>query len=161
MRSSAAERPELAKILRRLEPGDVLMVTRLDRLARSTRDLLNVLHMLGERGIGFRSLADSWANTTTAHGRLLVTMLAGIAEFERELIRARTGEGRKRAQARGVKFGRPPKLSAYQRQEALQRLAAGETQTDIARSYGVSHVTIGRLQGPVLRPFDGAGVPAV
>jgi DNA invertase Pin-like site-specific DNA recombinase len=161
MRSSAAERPELAKILRRLEPGDVLMVTRLDRLARSTRDLLNVLHMLGERGIGFRSLADSWANTTTAHGRLLVTMLAGIAEFERELIRARTGEGRKRAQARGVKFGRPPKLSAYQRQEALQRLAAGETQTDIARSYGVSHVTIGRLHGPVLRPFDGAGVPAV
>ena len=91
---------------------------------------------------------------------LLVTMLAGIAEFERELIRARTGEGRKRAQARGVKFGRPPKLSAYQRQEALQRLAAGETQTDIARSYGVSHVTIGRLQGPVLRPFEGAGAPA-
>jgi DNA invertase Pin-like site-specific DNA recombinase len=157
-----SDRPELAKILRRLEPGDVLMVARLDRLARSTRDLLNILHMLGERGIGFRSLADSWANTTTAHGRLLVTMLAGIAEFERELIRARTGEGRKRAQARGVKFGRPPKLSTYQRQEALQRLAAGETQTDIARSYGVSHVTIGRLQGPVLRPFDGgAGVPAV
>jgi DNA invertase Pin-like site-specific DNA recombinase len=147
------DRPELAKILRRLEPGDVLMVTRLDRLARSTRDLLNILHMLGERGIGFRSLADAWANTTTAHGRLLVTMLAGIAEFERELIRARTGEGRKRAQARGVKFGRPPK--------ALQRLAAGETQTDIARSYGVSHVTIGRLQGPVLRPFDGVGVPAL
>jgi DNA invertase Pin-like site-specific DNA recombinase len=151
-----SDRPELAKLLRRLDPGDVLMVTRLDRLARSTRDLLNILHMLGERGIGFRSLADAWADTTTAHGRLLVTMLAGIAEFERELIRARTGEGRKRAQARGVKFGRPPKLNAYQRQEALQRLAAGETQTDIARSYGVSHVTIGRVQGPVLRPFDGA-----
>jgi DNA invertase Pin-like site-specific DNA recombinase len=154
------DRHELAKLLRRLEPGDVLMVTRLDRLARSTRDLLNILHMLGEHSIGFKSLADAWADTTTAHGRLLVTMLAGIAEFERELIRARTGEGRKRAQARGVKFGRPPKLSSYQRQEALQRLAAGETQTDIARSYGVSHVTIGRLQGPVLRPFEGAGAPA-
>ena len=151
-----SDRPELAKLPRRLEAGDVLMVTRLDRLARSTRDLLNILHMLGERSISFKSLADAWADTTTAHGRLLVTMLAGIAEFERELIRARTGEGRKRAQARGVKFGRPPKLSAYQRQEALQRLAAGETQTDIARSYGVSHVTIGRLQGPVLRPFEGA-----
>ena len=137
MRPLFTHRPELAKILRRFQPGDVLMVARLDRLARSTRDLLNILHMLGERGIGFRSLADSWANTTTAHGRLLVTMLAGIAEFERELIRARTGEGRKRAQARGVKFGRPSKLNAYQRQEALQRLAAGETQTDIARSYGV------------------------
>ena len=156
-----SDRPELAKLLRRLDSGDVLMVTRLDRLARSTRDLLNILHMLGERSIGFKSLADAWADTTTPHGRLLVTMLAGIAEFERELIKARTGEGRKRAQARGVKFGRPPKLSAYQRQEALQRLGAGETQTDIARSYGVSHVTIGRLQGPVLRPFEGAGgVPA-
>ena len=123
-----SDRPELAKLRRRLEAGDVLMVTRLDRLARSTRDLLNILHMLGERSIGFKSLADAWADTTTAHGRLLVTMLAGIAEFERELIRARTGEGRKRAQARGVKFGRPP-----QRQEALQRLSACETQTDIAR----------------------------
>ena len=142
----------------RLEPGDVLMVTRLDRLARSTHDLLNILHMLGERSIGFKSLADAWADTTTPHGRLLVTMLAGIAEFERELIRARTGEGRKRAQARGVRFGRPPALTAHQRQEALKRLAAGETQTDIARSYNVSHVTIGRLQGAMLRPFEDAAV---
>ena len=83
------DRPELAKLLRRL----VLMITRLDRLARSTRDLLNILHTLGERSIGFKSLADAWADTTTPHGRLLVTMLAGIAEFERELIKARTGEG--------------------------------------------------------------------
>jgi DNA invertase Pin-like site-specific DNA recombinase len=151
------DRPELAKLLRRLEPGDVLMVTRLDRLARSTRDLLNILHTLGERSIGFKSLADAWADTTTPHGRLLVTMLAGIAEFERELIKARTGEGRKRAQARGVRFGRPP-ATAHQRQEALKRLAAGETQTDIARSYNVSHVTIGRLQGAMLRPFEDAAV---
>ena len=152
------DRPELAKLLRRLEPGDVLMATRLDRLARSTRDLLNILHTLGDRSIGFKSLADAWADTTTPHGGLLVTMLAGIAEFERELIKARTGEGRKRAQARGVRFGRPPALTAHQRQEALKRLAAGETQTDIARSYNVSHVTIGRLQGAMLRPFEGAGV---
>ena len=150
------DRPELAKLLRRL----VLMITRLDRLARSTRDLLNILHTLGERSIGFKSLADAWADTTTPHGRLLVTMLAGIAEFERELIRARTGEGRKRAQARGVRFGRPPALTAHQRQEALKRLAAGETQTDIARSYNVSHVTIGRLQGAMLRPFEDAAVVA-
>ena len=155
------DRPELAKLLRRLEPGDVLMVTRLDRLARSTRDLLNILHTLGERSIGFKSLADTWADTTTPHGRLLVTMLAGIAEFERELIKARTGEGRKRAQARGVRFGRPPALTAHQRQEALKRLAAGETQTDIARSYNVSHVTIGRLQGAMLRPFEDAASAAV
>jgi len=119
-----AGRVELAKVLRRLDKGDVLMVTRLDRLARSTRDLLNILHILGERSIGFKSLADAWADTTTPHGRLLVTMLAGIAEFERELIRARTGEGRKRAQARGVKFGRPPKLrhtNARRRSSGLLR----------------------------------------
>jgi DNA invertase Pin-like site-specific DNA recombinase len=140
------DRAELAKVLRRLEPGDVLVVTRLDRLARSTRDLLNVLHSLGERGVGFRSIADTWADTTTPHGRLMLTVLAGLAEFERELIKARTGEGRKRAQARGVRFGRPPKLNAHQRQEALARLAAGETQTDVARTYGVDATTIGRLQ---------------
>src|SRR5882724_1578819 len=117
------DRAELAKAIRRLEPGDVLVVTRLDRLARSTRDLLNVLATVGEREAGFRSLRDAWADTTTPHGRLMLTVLGGLAEFERELIRARTGEGRARARARGVKFGRPSKLSAFQRQEALQRLA--------------------------------------
>ena len=139
----------------------MLIVARLDRLARSTRDLLNILHQLAEKGAKFKSLHDPWCDTSTPQGELLLTVLAGFATFERHLIKARTDDGRKRAQARGVKFGRPPKLSAYQRQEALQRLAAGETQTDIARSYGVSHVTIGRLQGPVLRPFEGAAVPAV
>src|SRR5215475_4452549 len=134
-------RAELGKVLKRLQAGDVLVVTRLDRLARSTRDLLNILHSLGERSIGFKSLADAWADTTTPHGRLLVTMLAGIAEFERELIKARTGEGITRAKARGVKFGRPPKLTKHQRQEVLARLDQGEeTLTEIARSYAVSHV---------------------
>src|SRR5437870_4597226 len=140
------DRAELAKVMRVLEPGDVLMVTRLDRLARSTRDLLNTLHALGERQVGFKSLVDMWADTTTPHGRLLLTLLAGIAEFERELIRARTGDGRKRAKERGVRFGRPPKLTPHQRQEALARLAAGETQADIARTYNVDATTIGRLQ---------------
>ena len=123
----------------------MLIVTRLDRLARSTRDLLNILHTLGERGIGFKSLADAWADTTTPHGRLLVTMLAGIAEFERELIRARTSEGRARAKARGVRLGRRPKLTPHQKREALSRRANGEPLTEIARSYNVSHTTISRL----------------
>src|SRR5258705_12839315 len=87
-----------------------------------------------------------WADTTSAHGRLMLTVLGGLAEFERELIRARTGEGRKRAQDRGVKFGRPSKLTAHQRQEALARLANGETQADVARTYAVDPTTIGRLQ---------------
>jgi DNA invertase Pin-like site-specific DNA recombinase len=139
------DRPELAKVIRRLEPGDVLVVTRLDRLARSTRDLLNVLDEIGKRGAGFRSLKDTWADTTTPHGRLMLTVLGGLAEFERELIRARTGEGRARAKARGVKFGRPRKLTPHQRQEAIQRLQAGETMADVARTYAVDASTISRL----------------
>jgi DNA invertase Pin-like site-specific DNA recombinase len=139
------DRPELAKAIRRLEEGDVLVVTRLDRLARSTRDLLNVLDELSKRGAGFRSLKDTWADTTTPHGKLMLTVLGGLAEFERSLIAARTGEGRKRAQERGVRFGRPRKLTAHQRQEVLQRIAAGETQADIARLLNVSPPTISRL----------------
>jgi DNA invertase Pin-like site-specific DNA recombinase len=147
------DRPELVKAISRLEPGDVLVVTRLDRLARSTRDLLNVIAAITERGAGFKSLKDAWADTTSAHGRLMLTVLGGLAEFERELIRARTGEGRKRAKERGVRFGRPRKMTPHQRQEALQRLAAGETQADVARTYNVDATTIGRLLGD--RPFPG------
>jgi DNA invertase Pin-like site-specific DNA recombinase len=138
------DRTELAKVIGRLESGDVLVVTRLDRLARSTRDLLNVIEEVTKRGAGFKSLKDAWADTTSPHGRLMLTVLGGLAEFERELIRARTGEGRKRAQERGVRFGRPRKLTPLQRKEALGRLNAGETQADIARSYGVDATTIGR-----------------
>ena len=98
-----------------------------------------------KRGAGFRSLKDNWADTTTPHGKLMLTVLGGLAEFERSLIAARTGEGRKRAQERGVRFGRPRKLTAHQRQEVLQRIAAGETQADIARLLNVSPPTISRL----------------
>src|SRR5262245_29475244 len=80
------DRAELTKAIRRLGPGDVLVVTRLDRLARSTRDLLNVLATIGAREAGFRSLKDAWADTTTPHGRLMLTVLGGLAEFERELF---------------------------------------------------------------------------
>jgi DNA invertase Pin-like site-specific DNA recombinase len=147
------DRPELVKAIGRLEPGDVLVVTRLDRLARSTRDLLNIMAAIAERGAGFKSLRDAWADTTSAHGRLMLTVLGGLAEFERDLIRARTGEGRKRAKERGVRFGRPRKMTPHQRQEALQRLASGETQADVARTYNVDATTIGRLLGD--RPFPG------
>jgi DNA invertase Pin-like site-specific DNA recombinase len=139
------DRAELRKVVARLGEGDVLMVTRLDRLARSTRDLLNTLDEITKHGAGFKSLADSWADTTTPHGRLMLTVLGGLAEFERELIKARTGEGRARAKAEGVHMGRPPKLTPHQRREAIARRDAGEALTDIARTYGVSHTTIGRL----------------
>jgi DNA invertase Pin-like site-specific DNA recombinase len=110
---------------------------------------LHLLAAIAERGAGFRSSREVWADTTTAHGRLFITILGGISEFERELIRARCGEGIERAKRRGVRFGRPPKLTPHQRQEALARLADGETQTDIARSYNVDPVTIGRLAARV------------
>jgi Resolvase, N terminal domain len=105
-----------------------------------------------KRGVGFRSLQDTWADTTTPHGKLMVTVLGGLAEFERELIRARTGEGGKRAKERGVRFGRPRKMTPHQRQEALQRLAAGETQADVARTYAVDAATISRLAAA--SPFE-------
>jgi DNA invertase Pin-like site-specific DNA recombinase len=141
------DRVELAKVMKRLEAGDTLIVTRLDRLARSTRDLLNILHALAEKGAKFKSLADPWCDTTTPQGELLVTVLAGFATFERHLIKARTDDGRKRAKERGVRFGRPRKLDQHQRQEALQRLANGETLVDVARTFGVDATTIGRLSG--------------
>jgi DNA invertase Pin-like site-specific DNA recombinase len=140
------DRPELAKLLRRLDRDDVLIVARLDRLARSTRDLLNVLHDLTERGVKFRSIADAWCDTSTPHGQLLVTVLGGFAEFERGLIRARCGEGIKRAKQRGVRFGRPPKLNHDQRTEALTRLAAGESLTDVARTFAVDPSLLCRLR---------------
>ena len=139
------DRAELAKAICRLEPGDVLVVTRLDRLARSTRDLLNIVAAVAGREAAFRSLRDTWADTTTPHGRLMLTVLGGLAEFERELIRARTGDGRARAKTRGVKFGRPSALTPHQQHEVMQRLAQGEAQADLARSYGVSQATISRL----------------
>ena len=130
-----SDRAKLALLLRRVEAGDTILVTRLDRLARSTRDLLNILHQLAERKVGFRSPGDTWADTTSPHGRLMLTMLGGLAEFERELIRSRTGDGRKRAMAKGVKFGRPRKLDPHQRHEALERIGCGETYVAIARTY--------------------------
>src|SRR5262245_34573404 len=138
MSGAKSDRPELGKLLKHLAAGDVLMVTRLDRLARSTRDLLNILDLIGEAGAGFKSLADPWADTTTPHGRLMLTILGGLAEFERSLILARTSDGRTRAKANGVKFGRPRSMTAHQRQEAMERLAEGAVEADLARSYGVS-----------------------
>src|ERR1700753_1195174 len=139
------DRAQLRRVIDQLAAGDVLMVTRLDRLARSTRDLLNTLAAITDRKAGFRSLGDTWADTTTAHGRLMLTVLGGLAEFERELIRSRTTEGRERAKAKGVVMGRKPKLTYHQIKEALRRRDAGEPHRDIARSYNVSHSTISRV----------------
>ena len=139
------DREQLRKLLKAIDDGDTVIVTRLDRLARSTRDLLNILHDIEQAGANFKSLADAWADTTTPHGKLILTVMGGMAEFERTLIMARTSEGRKRAIAAGVRMGPKPKLTTYQRNEALKRKQAGESYTTIANSYGVSRATVCRL----------------
>lgn len=140
-----SNRAQLQRLMSVLDQGDLILITRLDRLARSTRDLLNILASFGSKGAVFRSLADSWADTTTPHGRLITTVLAGLAEFERELIRARTTEGRELAKKNGVKLGPKFKLTLHQRREAIARRERGEMLTVIARSYNVSDSTISRL----------------
>jgi len=138
-------RTQLRRCLSSLHAGDVLFVVRLDRLARSTRDLLNILAEVIERQAEFKSLCDTWADTTTPHGRLMLTVLGGLAEFERELIKARTSEGRKRAQERGVKFGPKFKLSSAQRNFVAQQRALGESVRQLAGILGVSKATVARV----------------
>ena len=139
-------RPELGALLETISRGDTLIVTRLDRLARSTYDLWTILRALDQCGASFKSLNESWADTTTAHGRLIVTIFAGVAEFERELIKARCDEGRARARATGKKLGGPkPKLDVTQIAEARDKLALGKSFVDVADDYGVSRDTIKRL----------------
>lgn len=141
-----SDRPQLAKAISALGSGDTLLVTRLDRLARSTRDLLNLLSQIGEAGATFKSLSDTWIDTTSPTGKLMLTVLGGLAEFERTLIKARTDTGIARARVAGVRFGRRPKLNAHQRREAIARREAGEPQSAIARTYNVDQATISMLR---------------
>ena len=142
-------RREFSKLMRALVPGDVVVVTRLDRLARSSRDLLNIVHDLEQAGCGFVSLAEVWCDTTTPSGKLLITVLGGIAEFERSLIMARTEAGIAKAREQGKRFGRPSALDAGQRRKIAERYAAGATMAQLAADCEVGEATIFRaLQGP-------------
>jgi DNA invertase Pin-like site-specific DNA recombinase len=142
-----ADRPQLAKMMAALKTGDIVLITKIDRLGRSTKDLLNLIGEMQKADANFKSLGDPMLDTTSANGELIFTILAAIATYERRLINARTSEGRKRAMANGVKFGRKSKLTPHQRAEAVQRRAAGETLTAIAKSYAVDVSTISRLAG--------------
>jgi DNA invertase Pin-like site-specific DNA recombinase len=139
------DRRELLKMLNALVPGDVVTVTRIDRFARSTFDLFAIVRKIVDAKAQFRSLAEPWADTGTRTGRLLISVLGGLADVERDLIRTRTAEGRSRAQKRGQHMGRPPKLTAAQQTEARRRRAEGATLAELARSYDVSKSTISRL----------------
>jgi len=137
-------RREFDKLMKALSPGDTVVVTKLDRLARSSRDLHNILHDLQEQSCGFVSLGETWYDTTTGIGRLMMTIMGGIAEFERGLIRWRCDDGIERAKAKGTKFGRPTALDAGQRRKIAERYAAGQTMAELAREYECGEATIWR-----------------
>jgi DNA invertase Pin-like site-specific DNA recombinase len=140
------DREQLQGLLKGLQPDQTVVVTRLDRLARSTVDLLTVIKAISDRKARFKSLAEPWADTTTPAGRLMLTVLGGLAEFERELIKARTSEGRERAKRAGVRMGRKPILTQHQIAEVRERKSGGESVRHLARSYGVSPNTISRVR---------------
>lgn len=140
-------RPELAKLLDHLRAGDVVTITRLDRLARSTRDLLDLTEQISQAEAGLRSLAEPWADTTTPAGRMVLTFFAGVAEFERSLIHERTSAGRVAAKAKGVRFGRPPALSTEQIAHAHQLITEDKKPAEIARLLGVHRATLYRALG--------------
>src|SRR5262249_56659422 len=127
------DRPEFVRLMRAITPGDTIVVSRLDRLVRSSRDLANVMHELDENGCGFVSLGESWCDTTTDVGRLVMTVMGGIAEFERKLIRKRCEEGIRRAKRKGTKFGRPTVLDHSQRRRVAERRTTGEAEARAAR----------------------------
>jgi len=143
-----ADRRELVKLLKELDAGDVVTVTRIDRLARSTFDLFAIVKRIVDAGAQFRSLAEPWADTSTSTGRLMIAVLGGLADVERDLIRTRTAEGRARATARGQHMGRPPRLTPAQKAEAQERRENGATLSELARSYGVSQSAISRATRP-------------
>jgi DNA invertase Pin-like site-specific DNA recombinase len=138
------DRPELSRLLDHLRPGDVLTVTRLDRLARSTTDLLHIAEKLQEIDAGLRSLAEPWADTTSPAGRMILTIFAGIADFERSLIGERTSAGRAAAKAKGVRFGPKPALNSDQVTHAKKMIAEGQSVSEIARLLGVHRATLYR-----------------
>ena len=139
------DRRELNRMLGKLAPGEVVTVTRIDRLARSTFDLFGIVKRIADAKAQFRSLAEPWADTGTSTGRLMLAVLGGLADVERDLIRTRTAEGRSRAKAQGKHMGRPPSLTPAQQKEASRRRAQGATLDELARSYNVSRATISRL----------------
>src|SRR5918992_2458352 len=139
------QRPGLQGMLDQLRAGDTVVVWKLDRLARSTRDLLKIMETIRTAEASFRSLSEPWADTTTHAGKMIMTVFAGIAEFERDLIRERTGAGRQAAKQRGVKFGRPQKLNKEQQTLALRLLEEGKSVNEVGQTFKVHGVTIYRL----------------
>jgi DNA invertase Pin-like site-specific DNA recombinase len=145
--AATRDRPELTRLLDHIREQDVLVVARLDRLARSTRDLLEIAELLRDIGAGLRSIGEPWADTTSAAGRMVLTIFSGIAEFERDLIRQRTSSGRDAAMKRGVRFGRPGKLTADQIALGQRLVEEGRSIRDVAEVFQVHAATFYRALG--------------
>lgn len=142
--ASRSGRTELLTLLDFVQPGDQIIVTKLDRLARSTLDMLTIIKDLGDRGIGFRSLAEPWADTTSPAAKLMLTVMAGVAEFERERIRERQREGIAKAKAEGKYKGRKP--LADELVDRIKAMRADERRpTDIARMLRIGRSTVYRV----------------
>ena len=137
-------RPELKRMIDHLRPGDLVVIWKLDRLARSTRELLDICDQIGSAKASFKSISETWADTTTPGGKMILTVFAGIAEFERDLIVERTASGRVAAQNRGVKFGRPGKLSPGQLEAIKGLLAKGKSVKAVAEAFKTHPSTIYR-----------------
>lgn len=150
---TTADRPELRKLIGRLAPGDVVVIPAVDRLSRDTTDLLVIAREMQRKGAGIRSLAEPFLDTTSDFAEIVFAILGVAAKLERRRILERTARGREDAKAKGVKFGRKPKLTPHQEREAQQRIAAGETQRSVARSYNVSQSTISR-RAPAPQPMS-------
>lgn len=146
MSGANADRPQLKKVVAALDAGDVLMVTRIDRLARSTRDLLNIIHDVRQAGARFQSLAEPWADTDSELIDVILAVFGLAASLERRAILSRTSEGRARAKAAGKSLGRKHKLSAQQQREALSMLKLDRGVREVAEIFGVHHSTISRLK---------------
>jgi DNA invertase Pin-like site-specific DNA recombinase len=143
---AARKRPELERLLDEVRKGDVLVVTRLDRLARSTAELLIIAERLRDQGAGLQSLDEPWADNISPSGRMVLTVFAGIAEFERALIRQRTEDGLRDARKRGVLFGRPKKMRPDQLELAQELLKQGRSISEVARTFNVHPATIYRIR---------------
>jgi DNA invertase Pin-like site-specific DNA recombinase len=140
------ERPELQRLLDQLRSDDVVVVWKLDRLARSTQHLLELVELIKVADASFCSLSEPWADTTSHAGKMIMTVFAGIAEFERDLIRERTGAGRVAAKKRGVRFGRPEKMNEEQKFLAKRLLQEDKSVSEVAKTFNVHKATIYRLQ---------------
>lgn len=140
-----ADRSELKKLIASLNEGDIVVVTRIDRLARSTFDLFSIVKDITNKKAQFHSIAEPWTDTSTSTGRLMLAVLGGLADVERDLIRTRTSEGRVRAIQQGKQMGRPSRLTTVQKREIRAKRKSGTTLKSLATTYGLSESAVSRI----------------